>query len=129
MPEPHASYVAVCGQRCPSLTRVIRRYVHNPDLTECREDRAEQAVLYAYPWRGRPQASTADGPQSRSDCCHVCCAVSLGFGCSPRVLGAANGRVPDPGIEVTGAAGVNRATRRTSMGGVGPLPPFPAVAQ
>src|ERR1035441_2970713 len=69
MPEPHASYVAVCGQRCPSLTRVIRRYVHNPDLTECREDCAEQAVLYAYPWRGRPQASTADGPQSRSDCC------------------------------------------------------------
>src|ERR1017187_1431966 len=27
MPEPHASYVAVCGQRCPSLTRVIRRPV------------------------------------------------------------------------------------------------------
>src|ERR1019366_6897548 len=26
MPEPHASYVAACGQRCPSLTRVIRRY-------------------------------------------------------------------------------------------------------
>lgn len=50
--------------------------VENFECLQVRERSAGRTSANSrLPWLGRPQASTADGPQSRSDCC-----LSRGFG-------------------------------------------------